>query len=133
MALPTHGLAADEQDDIRRETLAVLNHPDFAAIFGLRSQAEVPLVGLIGGHALSGQIDRLVVEDDRVLIVDYKTMRPVPASEDEVAPLYLRQLAIYREALARIYPGHEIRCALLWTQEPLLMPISHDKLAGYAP
>ncbi len=133
LALPTHGLPADEQDDIRRETLAVLNHPDFASIFGPRSQAEVPLVGLIGGHALSGQIDRLVVEDDRVLIVDYKTMRPVPASADEVAPLYLRQLAIYREALTRIYPGHDIRCALLWTQEPLLMPISGDKLAGYAP
>ncbi len=86
LALPTHMLPADEQDDIRRETLTVLNHPDFAAIFGPRSQAEVPLVGLIGGHALSGQIDRLVVEDDRVLIVDYKTMRPVPPSEDEVAP-----------------------------------------------
>ena len=133
LALPTHMLPADEQDDIRRETLTVLNHPDFAAIFGPRSQAEVPLVGLIGGHALSGQIDRLVVEDDRVLIVDYKTMRPVPPSEDEVAPVYLRQLAIYREALARIYPGRDIRCALLWTQAPLLMPISRDKLASYAP
>ncbi len=133
LALPTHALPADEQDDIRRETLAVLDQPGFAALFGPGSQAEVPLVGLIGGHALSGQIDRLVVEDERVLIVDYKTMRPVPASEDEVAPLYLRQLAIYREALARIYPGREIGCALLWTQGPLLMPISPEKLTGHAP
>ena len=133
LALPTHALPADEQDDIRRETLAVLAHPDFAPLFGPRSQAEVPLVGLIAGHAVSGQIDRLVVEDDRVLIVDYKTMRPLPASEDEVAPVYLRQLAIYREALARIYPGRDIRCALLWTQGPLLMPISPRKLAGLAP
>jgi ATP-dependent helicase/nuclease subunit A len=133
LALPTHALPADEQDDIRRETLAVLAHPDFAPLFGPRSQAEVPLVGLIAGHAVSGQIDRLVVEDDRVLIVDYKTMRPLPASEDEVAPIYLRQLAIYREALARIYPRRDIRCALLWTQGPLLMPISPRKLAGLAP
>ncbi len=81
---------------------------------------------------MSGQIDRLVVEDDRVLIVDYKTMRPVPASEDEVAPIYLRQLAIYREALARIYPGRDIRCALLWTQGPLLMPISPREARGAA-
>ena len=133
LALPTHALPPDEQDDIRRETLAVLAHPDFAPLFGPRSQAEVPLVGLIAGHAVSGQIDRLVVEDDRVLIVDYKTMRPLPASEDEVAPVYLRQLAIYREALARIYPGRDIRCALLWTQGPLLMPISPQKLARLAP
>jgi ATP-dependent helicase/nuclease subunit A len=138
LALPTHALPADEQDDICRETLAVLDHPEFATLFGPRSQAEVPLVGLIPAsagtiHALSGQIDRLVVEGDRVLIVDYKTMRPVPAGEDEVAPLYLRQLAIYRAALARIYPGRDIRCALLWTQGPLLMPVSPEKLARHAP
>ncbi len=133
LALPTHALPAEERDDICRETMAVLDHPEFAELFGARSQAEVPLVGLVAGHALSGQIDRLVVDEDRVLIVDFKTMRPVPASEDEVAPLYLRQLAIYRAALARIYPGREIRCALLWTQAPLLMPISPDRLAAHAP
>jgi len=101
----------------------VLGHPDFAAIFGPGSQAEVPLVGLVQGHALSGQIDRLVVEKDRVLIVDFKTLRPPPATEEEVAPLYLRQLALYRAALSEIYPGREIRCALLWTEGPRLIPM----------
>jgi len=133
LALPMQGLQADEQDDIRRETLAVLSHPDFAELFGPDSQAEVPLVGLIGGHAVSAQIDRLIVTDDRVLIVDYKTLRPPPAVEQEVAPLYLRQLAIYRTALARIYPGRQIHCALLWTEGPRLMPISPEILAGYSP
>jgi len=131
LALPAQGLATEEQDEIRRETLAVLGHPDFAAIFGPGSQAEVPLVGLVEGHALSGQIDRLVVEDDRVLVVDFKTMRPPPAIEAEVAPVYLRQLALYQAALRRIYPGREIRCALLWTEGPRLMPISPERLAGY--
>src|SRR6516162_9328427 len=55
LALPAHGLSTEEQDEIRRKTLAVLGHPDFAAIFGPGSQAEVPLVGLIEGHALSGR------------------------------------------------------------------------------
>ena len=68
-----------------------------------------------------------------MLIVDYKTVRPPPASEDEVPAIYLRQLAAYRAALARIYPGREIRCALLWTEGPLLMPISPEILAGYLP
>ncbi len=133
LARPLHRLEPEEQDDIREKTLAVLHHPEFTALFGPRSQAEVPLVGLIGGHVLSGQIDRLLVEDDYVLIVDYKTMRPVPADEDGVAPLYVRQLATYREALRRIYPGREIRCALLWTEMPLLMPVSPEKLAAHAP
>ncbi|MFZ3234939.1 MAG: double-strand break repair helicase AddA [Stellaceae bacterium] len=138
LALPTHALPADEQDDIRYEIMAVLEHPEFAALFGPRSQAEVPLVGLIPAstgtsHALSGQIDRLVVEDERVWIVDYKTMRPVPPDENAVAPIYLRQLALYCAALARIYPGRDIRCALLWTQGPRLMPISPEVLVGHVP
>lgn len=93
----------------------------------------MPLVGLIDGHAVSAQIDRLVVTEDRVLIVDYKTLRPPPTAEQEVAPIYLRQLAIYQAALARVYPGREVRCALLWTEGPLLMPISPEILAGYLP
>jgi ATP-dependent helicase/nuclease subunit A len=133
LALPTHGLMPEEQVEIRRQILAVLDHPDFAALFGPGSQAEVPLVGLIGGHALSGQIDRLVVAEDRVLIVDYKSLRPPPATENEVAPVYLRQLAAYQAALARIYPDREVRCALLWTEAPRLMPISPEILAGYPP
>ncbi|HEY1431338.1 MAG TPA: double-strand break repair helicase AddA, partial [Stellaceae bacterium] len=131
LALPSHGLSSKEQDEIRRETLAVLGHPDFAAIFGPGSQAEVPLVGLVEGQALSGQIDRLVVEKDRVLIVDFKTLRPPPATEAEVAPVYLRQLALYKAALGEIFPGHQIRCALLWTEGPRLMPVSPERLAGY--
>ena len=131
LARPANGLHAAEQDEIRHETLAVLRHPDFAAIFGPGSHAEVPLVGLVEGRVLSGQIDRLVVTEDRVLVVDFKTLRPPPATEAEVAPVYLRQLALYRAALARIYPGREIRCALLWTEGPRLMPISPERLAGY--
>src|SRR5207253_10651542 len=111
------------------ETLAVLHHPEFAAIFGPGSHAEVPLVGLVEGRVLSGQIDRLVVTEDRVLVVDFKTLRPPPATEAEVAPIYLRQLALYRAALAQIYPRHEIRCALLWTEGPRLMPFSPVRLA----
>ena len=126
-------LPTEEQDEIRCETLRVLGDPDFAAIFGPGSQAEVPLVGLVDGHALSGQIDRLVVEQNRVLIIDFKTLRSPPATEAEVAPIYLRQLALYRAALGQIYPGHQIRCALLWTEGPRLMPISPERLAEYLP
>jgi ATP-dependent helicase/nuclease subunit A len=132
LALPAHRLAAEEQDEIRHETMAVLCHPEFAPIFGPGSQAEVPIVGLVEGRALSGQIDRLVVSSHQVLIVDFKSLRPPPATEAEVAPIYLRQMALYRAALAQIYPGREIRCALLWTEGPRLMPISPDSLAGCA-
>jgi ATP-dependent helicase/nuclease subunit A len=130
LAWPAHALAADAQDDILRETLTVLDHPDFAALFAPGSLAEIPVVGIVGGRALSGQIDRLVVAEDRLLIVDFKTVRAPPATEAEVPSIYLSQLASYRAALAGIYPDREISCALLWTQGPRLMPISRERLAG---
>ena len=40
---------------------------------------------------------------------------------------------LYRAALAWIYPGRDIRCALLWTEGPRLMPISPERLAGRPP
>ena len=133
LALPVHALDADEQDDICRETMAVLEDTEFAALWRPTAQAEVPVVGLIGGRALSGQIDRIVVTDERVLIVDYKTIRPPPRSEDEVAPVYLQQLASYRAALERIYPDRPVTCAILWTEAPRLMPISDALLERHLP
>jgi ATP-dependent helicase/nuclease subunit A len=139
LALPLHGLDEAAQAEICGEILGVLEDPGLAELWGPDARAEVPVVGLIAGpsagtaHALSGQIDRLVVTRDRVLIVDFKTVRPAPASEDSVPAIYLRQLAAYRAALARIYPGRRVDCALLWTDGPILMPISPGLLARHLP
>ncbi|MEA2755407.1 MAG: ATP-dependent helicase/nuclease subunit [Aliidongia sp.] len=124
LAGKTHGLDPEEQDQIARETLAILRHPDFAPLFGPGSRAEVPVVGLIDGKALSGRIDRLVVTADEVMIIDYKTNRPPPATAAEVAPVYLEQLSAYRAALERIYPGKRVRTVLLWTDGARLMEVS---------
>ena len=123
LAQKAHDLEPVEQDAIAGETLAVLRHPEFAALFGPGSRAEVPVVGLIDGRALSGRIDRLVVTDDAVLIVDYKTNRPPPTDAAAVSPAYVEQLAAYRAALERIYPGRRVRTLLLWTDGPRLMEL----------
>ena len=60
------------------ETLRVLAHPDFAAIFGPGSRAEQPLCGEVDGIAYTGQVDRLLVTADEVLVVDYKSGREPP-------------------------------------------------------
>ncbi len=133
LARPVHGLDATAAAAIAAETLAVLDHPEFAALFGPSSRAEVPLVGLIGGRVLSGQVDRLLVTDDAVLIVDYKTNRPPPTRAEDVAAIYLAQMAAYRAALRAIYPGRAVRCLLLWTDGPRLMELAAAFLDAHAP
>ena len=59
-----------------------------------------------------------------MLILDFKTNRPPPAREDDVSPIYLAQMALYRAAAARIFPGRRIVCGLVWTDGPRLMRLS---------
>jgi ATP-dependent helicase/nuclease subunit A len=137
LARPVHELDPAAQEEIAHETLAVLDHPTFAPLFGPGSRAEVRVVGeLAGAHGtmvLSGQVDRLVVTAAEVLVLDYKTNRPPPATEGEVAEIYLRQMAAYRAVLRRIYADRPATCALLWTDGPRLMPLSPWLLDRYSP
>ena len=61
---------------------------------------------------------------DQVLILDFKTNRPPPASEADVAPLYLDQMALYRAAAQRVFPQTRIVCGLLFTDGPRLLQLS---------
>ena len=75
---------------------------------------------------VSGQVDRLLVTPDVVLIADYKTNHAPPRSLDEATrafPKYVLQLALYRALLTTIYPGRYVRAALIWTETPDLMEI----------
>jgi len=136
LAESAHDLSAAQQSEIGGEVLAILNHPDFAHLFGPGSRAEVPIVGDVGTFepcVISGQIDRLLVTDTTVTIVDFKTNRPPPKEETGVAEVYLRQMAAYRAALRQIYPDHEILTVLLWTDGLQLMRLSDAMLDPHAP
>jgi len=122
-----------ELDAIQAETMAVLDAPEFAPLFGPGSRAEVPIAGVVGTRVISGQVDRLLVTDEEVMVIDYKTNRPPPETADEIAPLYLRQMAAYRAALALIYPDRPVRCLLLWTDGPRAMAIPEPLLDRHAP
>ncbi|ROP90679.1 DNA helicase/exodeoxyribonuclease V subunit A [Stella humosa] len=130
LAQPSHRLDPATRAAWTREVLAVLDDPAAAALFDAPGQAEVPIVGRVGAAAISGTIDRLVVTDEAVVILDYKTNRPPPAVEADTPPLYLRQMAAYRTAVAAIYPDRPIRCAILWTDGPNLMWLSEAALDG---
>jgi ATP-dependent helicase/nuclease subunit A len=108
-----HGAGAD----VAQEVLGVIQDPRFADVFGPGSLAEVAVAGTLpDGRALSGRIDRLLVEPGRVTIVDFKTGRP--PGDSGPAPLYKRQMAAYAALVSQLYPGRAVRCVLLYTQGP---------------
>ncbi|KGT77650.1 helicase UvrD [Bradyrhizobium japonicum] len=115
------------------KVLALIAEPRFAPVFAAGSRAEVSIVGRLDRPGrppalVSGQIDRLVVRPDEVLIVDFKTNQAAPKSAAEAPAAYVRQLALYRAVLARLYPQKPIRAVLLWTEALEYMEISAPAL-----
>ena len=112
-----------EKKKIEYEVLQLLNNKQFAPLFSQESIAEVSLMGQVGNNIISGQIDRLVVLDDKVLIVDYKTNRPAAESLEDVPEVYIRQMRAYKELVCRIYPNKIVETYILWTNKAKIMKI----------
>jgi ATP-dependent helicase/nuclease subunit A len=114
----------------------VLGAQEFSALFDAQGLSEVPIVGqvhLAGRDApvkVSGRIDRLIVGDTQVLAIDFKTDRIIADSPQTINIGYLRQMAIYRHLLTKVFPDRQIICHLLWTTGPLLMELPEALLSS---
>lgn len=115
------------------QVLNMLVDPRWNALFSDRARAEVPIAAVIGETVVTGRIDRLMVEDGHVRIVDFKTSRRVPKSAEEVNLSELRQMAHYAAAVERIFPGHKVSAALLYTFAPAMIDLSASDLAPHRP
>lgn len=133
LARSTSLFDADAQTAMLDAVLAILDDPAHADLFGPGSRAEQPFSALVDGRVIAGSIDRLLVRDDVVRVIDYKTGIAVPASAEQVPPGYLRQMAAYAAALAVIFPAHRIEAALLFTGGPRLIDLPPALLALHKP
>jgi ATP-dependent helicase/nuclease subunit A len=126
--------AGDWHESQREKVLAavstILEDPQFAAVFSPASKAEISLMGKLQlrgkEQVVSGQIDRICIEDDRVLIVDYKSNRPPARTQQEVPQAYITQLALYRALVEPLYPHKRVEAALLFTEGPHLIVLDED-------
>ena len=127
--LGRHDLSKPVGDRILEEVFTVLDR--FPQIFAEGSFAEVSLAGTGGnlpeGMRLNAQVDRLTVTPEHVYIIDYKSNRPPPESQDAVSGQYMAQMAAYRELAREIY-GRPVTCALLWTDSAHLMELDEGRL-----
>ena len=122
-------LSASVGDRDRREEIAdlvcgLLGDERFAPLFGPGSLAEAPIAATLGdSRVIAGTVDRLLIEEGRVLVVDYKTGR-APANAAEIPASHRQQMAAYVDALEVIFPGRRIEAALLYTTSAALFPLA---------
>ena len=110
--------------DIPENLFDVFEKEDCKHLFSKESKAEVPIVGVVDEQVVSGQIDRLVITEQAVLIVDFKSGKHVPTHENFVPPAYKKQMRLYKELLNKIFPDKMIKTYLLWTENLSLMELT---------
>ena len=89
-------------------------------MFSADSRAEVRIAGELEGRLVEGQIDRLVVTDDDVIVIDFKTGAAPPSWQDTPVG-YRDQIADYVALLANTYPGRNVRGMLFYIEGPVLL------------
>jgi len=122
----TNYLSSDQIDEIDRQVFSVLNHPEFAGLFRPDALTEISVSGLVGSTAISGQIDRMLIDDETVILLDFKTGRPVE-DEQDLPNAYISQMASYGALIEQIYPEKQIICYLLWTQNCRLVEVKKEQ------
>lgn len=113
-------VTTSKRETIIADALALLADPALARLFGRGSLAEVPIAGTVElgdgeRRPVSGQIDRLAISAEEVVIADFKTTARPPRDEAAIPETTLAQLAVYRALIGQIYPGRPVRALLVYT------------------
>ncbi len=111
------------RQDIVTQACGILSDARFTRLFGPGSLGEAPLAATLpDGRVIAGTVDRLLVEQDRVSVIDFKTGK-VPASGADVPNSHRAQMLAYVEALQVIFPGRRVSASLLYTAGPKLIEL----------
>ena len=113
------------------EVTALLTTPELSYIFASQTLAEVDISATVPdlkGRRIKGTIDRLLVNRDEVLAIDFKSNAAVPSDAALCPEGILRQMAAYSVALKQIYPDKIIKVSILWTKTATLMPLCDSAL-----
>ncbi|MCP1212883.1 double-strand break repair helicase AddA [Acetobacter okinawensis] len=133
LARPAAGLTAAEAATLAAQIVAVLRMPALVDLFAPQARAEQRLAGIAGGQVIVGQVDRMCVLPDRVVVCDYKSGRHAPRTVEQTPVLYLRQMAAYRALLQGLWPDRQVVCVLVWTELPRADQLPDSLLDRHVP
>jgi ATP-dependent helicase/nuclease subunit A len=130
-----HGLDGAHEagwlDDIVKEALAVLAAPQFADLFEGASRSEAGIMGRVSHHgtvrSVTGVIDRLIVTDEAVTLVDFKTGR-TPRDQAAIPGAHVAQLALYALLARAVFRTKPVRAVLAYTSPPRRFDLSQAVL-----
>ncbi len=123
----------EDIDALVAEAQAVVSAENLTFIFEQGTLAEVPITAKLNelaGKTLYGIVDRLIITENDVWVIDFKSNVAVPSNSQSCPESILRQMGAYHAALKQIYPGKTIRPAIVWTRDASLMELPAEQVAS---
>ena len=98
-----------------------INHTDLQSVFSpqnnLKTYNECPIQYTQNDQQVYGVIDRLIINEDKAIIIDYKTHHyAVDDNIDELSLAYQKQMQLYADGVKQLWPNLEVQAYLLFTE-----------------
>ena len=122
--LVTRDQADDAIESYVDEIQNLFENPQLASLLAKPCQREITLMSLVEGQLQQHRIDRLIVEQGRVIIIDYKSDAKPPDKKQDMPQAYRRQLQRYKAVVQDVYPDKACEGYVLWTKTARLQPVS---------
>lgn len=110
---------------LAQKMVRFMAEPEFAPLFGAAALSEFGISGIVGARPVVGQIDKLLVTDDALWLVDFKSGHP---HGDHVPQSYVLQMALYAALLRDIYPDKKMQVEIIWLRDISRSPLSEAQL-----
>ncbi|MBU6183789.1 MAG: UvrD-helicase domain-containing protein [Rickettsiales bacterium] len=79
--------------------------------FGYKTDSEIKI----------GRVDLLVIQKERIIIIDYKSGK---SSKGLIPDTYIKQLRFYKQAFREIYPDKIIDCKIIWLDSGTIVNVA---------
>ena len=120
------------QEELAARALSILSGADADRLFGSDSRAEVPFLAHARKNGkpvrISGTMDRVIIADGQVLVVDFKSNAHPPARQQELSAQYRTQMGLYLKCAPLLFPRHSPAVAIYWTRSERLMHLDPEPL-----
>ncbi len=111
------------QEKIHKNIDKLLGDQNFLELIAGEIKLELDIGINHEGNIKFARIDMLVIADESITIVDYKSDAH-PAEEYRYLPSsYIDQLNLYRHIIQKLYPKHKIICKIFWLETANFMII----------
>jgi ATP-dependent helicase/nuclease subunit A len=119
----------DFKTSINNAIMNIINHPEYNVagcnIYEVKIGGTIIMNNI--PYKIIGQIDQIIISDNFVHIIDFKTSLNIPRDFESINQTTLTQLAIYYVMVKEIFKT-DVVSSLIWTEAGVMMTIKKDNL-----